>query len=229
MKSLIPVLLLLLFSARLGRAEDSENGFRRIFNGTSLTDWDGDPRFWSAKDGVLRGETTFSQPAFTSSFLIWRAGTVKDFELHLKFRLLNGTSGIQYRGKDLGNWSVVGYQAQIDNLLGKTGFLYDDQRKALVGLSQVLQTNPQGGKHVLYTLATKEQYQEWGYYRPKDWNEYIIAAKGTWIGHWVNGYQTVLLIDDDRAQNSLEGVLAFELHAGLPMTIEFKDILLKSL
>jgi hypothetical protein len=229
MKHLLSLLLLLLCSAPLGRAEE-QHGFRRIFNGTDLTEWDGDPRFWSVSDGVLRGESNFNQPAFTNTFLIWRGGKVKDFELHLKFRLTNGNSGVQYRSKDLGKWVVGGYQAEIDNQARKTGFLYEERgRKFLVNLGERLQTNSQGGKHLLGVLATQEEYSAWNYYHPQDWNDYIICAKGTYIAHYVNGFQTIELTDDDRARNALEGILALQLHAGLPMVVEFKDIFLKAL
>ncbi|HPM84920.1 MAG TPA: DUF1080 domain-containing protein, partial [Candidatus Anammoximicrobium sp.] len=31
-------------------------GMTCIFNGQDLTGWDGDPRLWSVKDGVIHGE-----------------------------------------------------------------------------------------------------------------------------------------------------------------------------
>ena len=33
-------------------------GMRALFNGKDLTGWDGDPRMWSVKEGVIHGETT---------------------------------------------------------------------------------------------------------------------------------------------------------------------------
>ena len=46
-------------------------GMTSLFNGTDLTDWDGDPRLWSVRDGVIRGETTADVPAKGNTFLIW--------------------------------------------------------------------------------------------------------------------------------------------------------------
>ena len=46
----------------------------RIFNGTDLTGWDGDPELWSVRDGAIRGETTPEKPAKGNTFLIWKDG-----------------------------------------------------------------------------------------------------------------------------------------------------------
>ncbi|MCK5176001.1 MAG: DUF1080 domain-containing protein, partial [Planctomycetes bacterium] len=74
-----------------------ELGFERIFNGRDLSGWDGDPRFWSIKDGALRGETTKKASAPYNTFCIWRGGRLENFVLKVKFRIQNGNSGIQYR------------------------------------------------------------------------------------------------------------------------------------
>src|SRR5438128_1699808 len=79
---------------------------RRLFNGKDLTGWDGDPRFWSVKEGAITGTTTADNPTQRNTFLIWKGGPVKDFELRAKFRIQGGNSGIQYRSKDLGEWRV---------------------------------------------------------------------------------------------------------------------------
>src|SRR4051794_18359779 len=75
-------------------------GFKSLFNGKDLSGWDGDPRLWSVKDGVIHGETTAEIPAKGNTFIIWKEGTVKDFELRLSFRCnATNNSGIQYRSK----------------------------------------------------------------------------------------------------------------------------------
>ena len=37
-------------------------GFTSIFDGSSLTGWDGDPAFWRAADGALTGESSRENP-----------------------------------------------------------------------------------------------------------------------------------------------------------------------
>src|SRR4030042_2033141 len=105
---------------------DSSQEWVSVFNGKDLTSWDGDSRLWSVKDGVIRGQTTIANPAPGNTFLIWRGGKLRDFELKIKFRIQNGNSGIQYRSKEIDQWVVSGYQAEVENNPGKVGFLYHE-------------------------------------------------------------------------------------------------------
>jgi hypothetical protein len=107
-------------------------GMVQLFDGKVLDGWNGDPKLWSVKDGVIRGETTEQNPAKGNTFLIWTGGTVKDFELRLSFRVSDtNNSGIQYRSTHVkdgakNEWVVKGYQAEVrvDNSL--PGFIYDE-------------------------------------------------------------------------------------------------------
>jgi len=108
--------------------EAGDEGFVTIFNGKDLEGWDGNPDFWSVKDGVIHGETTKEKPTRGNTFCIWRGGTLADFELRLSFRIQNGNSGVQYRSKDLGKWRIGGYQAEVCN--GRSvGFLYGERMR----------------------------------------------------------------------------------------------------
>jgi hypothetical protein len=101
-------------------AFDDHTGFRQIFDGRSLTGWDGDPSLWRAEGGAIVGETTAAAPLKQNSFLIWRGGEPADFELKLEFRINATNSGVQYRSAqvppsgDIGKWVLRGYQADID-------------------------------------------------------------------------------------------------------------------
>jgi hypothetical protein len=66
-----------------------------LFDGKTLEGWDGNPKFWSVKDGAITGTTTADNPTSGNTFLIWKKGELKDFELSLKFRIEGGNSGIQ--------------------------------------------------------------------------------------------------------------------------------------
>ena len=61
-----------------------------------------------------------------------------------------------------------------------------------------------------------------------DWNEYKVIAKGNHLQHFINGKQTVD-VTDETAEAAKHGVLALQIHAGAPFTVQFKDILLKEL
>ncbi|NIN36205.1 MAG: DUF1080 domain-containing protein, partial [Gammaproteobacteria bacterium] len=116
-----------------------------IFNGKDLDDWDGDMRLWSVKDGVIRGETTPENQTRGNTFLIWRGGKLRDFELRLKFRIRNGNSGVQYRSKEVDKWVVSGYQAEVENAPGKVGFLYHEKGRGwLVNVGDMMVIDENG-------------------------------------------------------------------------------------
>ena len=211
-----------------------------IFNGKDLTGWDGDPCLWKAQDGVIRGETTPENPTQGNTFLVWRGGRLKDFELKLKFKLRNGNSGVQYRSKEFGKWRITGYQAEVENTPGKVGFLYHEGGRAwLVNVGDLMHIDAQGEKKVISNVNDQQGLIDAGYYADKDWNEYHIICQGNHLIHYLNGFQTMELIDDDRVTNPndpadrkgsiREGVLALQIHAGPPMLVEFKDIRVKRL
>src|ERR1051325_8738957 len=104
---------------------------RDIFNGRDLTGWDGNPELWSVVDGAITGRTTADKPLKINTFLVWKGGPVRDFELRLKFRfssdsIKSGNSGVQYRSRlvDPTNWVVAGYQADMDAAGPDIGMFY---------------------------------------------------------------------------------------------------------
>ncbi|MCE9608614.1 MAG: DUF1080 domain-containing protein [Chthoniobacter sp.] len=224
------VLLSSLCAALLASAlQAAEAEFKPIFNGRDLAGWDGDPRFWSVRDGVLRGETTLDKLTMGNTFLLWRGGTLKDFQLKLKFRIRNGNSGVQYRASDLGKWVVSGYQAEIDNAAGKSGFLYEERgRKSLALIGQKVEIGTDGKPRLAGQLAERKELIARGYYKPKEWNDYLIVAKGNHLEHFLNGIKTVEVTDNDPKGRAMEGLLALQIHAGPPMLVEFKDILFQT-
>ena len=228
------------------RAAEAEEGFETPFNGKDLTGWDGHKDLWSVKDGVIVGETTPEKRAPGNTFLIWQGGKLKDFVLRLKFRVgSSNNSGVQFRSIHLpfrenssNKWVVKGYQCEVQEAPGKVGFLYDEKRRGwLVNVGDFMEINPvEGGKakkQVVGKISDVKQLIKDGYYKsnkdPDAWNEYEITCRGNHILVKLNGYQTVELIDNDKENRTLEGVLALQLHAGSPMRVEFKDIRVKKL
>ena len=63
---------------------------------------------------------------------------------------------------------------------------------------------------------------------PADWNEYKIVAKGGHLQHFINGKQTVD-VTDETSVGAKTGVLGLQLHQGpTGMTVQFKDMVLKT-
>jgi len=229
MRALAPLIFAFALGALRLAACAGDGDFRPIFNGRDLTGWDGDRRFWSVVDGCIRGETRYGALPANNTFLIYRGAPVKDFEFKVKFRIQNGNSGIQYRARDLGKYVVAGYQAEIENKPGKVGFLYEEKGRGwLARVGEKAEAGPTGKPRVTGTLATQQALIAQGYYRMRDWNDYRIVARGNRLQHFLNGFQTVEFIDNDPARRALEGLLALQIHAGPPMMVEFRDILLKN-
>ena len=62
-----------------------------------------------------------------------------------------------------------------------------------------------------------------------EWNEYVVIAKGNHLQHFINGNQTVDVVDEDEKKQVSSGILALQLHAGPPMRVQFKNIRIKEL
>lgn len=208
-------------------AADDEEGFKSIFNGKDLTGWDGNPKFWSVKEGVIQGQTTKENPTSGNTFLIWKDGTLEDFELRLSYRIVGGNSGIQYRSKDMENWVVGGYQADFEAGDTYSGILYEERgRGILAQRGEKVIIDKEGKKQATSVADTKELQTK---IKKEDWNDYVITAQGNHLVHKINGNVTADVTDEQPDKRAMSGILALQLHAGPPMTVEFKNIRLKKL
>jgi type 1 glutamine amidotransferase len=208
-------------------AQDQED-FQPIFDGQSLKGWDGDPRFWRVEDGAITGQTTRENPTSGNTFLIWRGGTVDDFELALKYRIMGGNSGVQYRSREVAKWVMAGYQADIDADGQFVGILYDERGRGILALrGKKVVIEPEGKKIEVGTTADEREII--GAISKSDWNEYTITARGNHLVQTLNGKVTVDVTDNQQPEDRSSGLLALQLHAGPPMKVQFKDIRLKRL
>ena len=210
-------------------ADHHEEGFVSIFDGKSLANWDGNTKFWSVQDGAITGKTTSENPTPGNTFIIWRGGTMEDFELRLKFRIVGGNSGIQYRSKDLGNWVVGGYQADFEAGDRFSGILYDEKGRAvLANRGELTHVVTDGDKHKVNVIASLGESEEINsVIKREDWNDYQVIAHSNRLMHVINGRVTCMVIDNDKPNADSSGILAFQLHAGPPMEVQFKDIRMK--
>ena len=65
--------------------------------------------------------------------------------------------------------------------------------------------------------------------KKEDWNTFRIEAKDFHLTHYINGEKMTVLIDNDEKARRAEGLLALQLHAGPPMTVQFRNIRVKHL
>ncbi|MFO0960972.1 MAG: family 16 glycoside hydrolase [Isosphaeraceae bacterium] len=180
-------------------------GFTPLFNGRDLEGWEGDTSLWSAKDGMLVGKS----PGIKQNQFLATKADYKDFVLQLSFRLIGGegNSGVQFRSERIPGTEMKGYQADIGE--NYWGSLYDESRRNKV----LVAASPKALEAV----------------RKDGWNHYTIRAMGNSITLTLNGVTSVSYKEDDPAIAALGGKIAVQIHAGGPMEVQFKDILIQPL
>ena len=204
-------------------------GFEKIFDG-SLEKWDGDPTHWKARGDTIVGQTRRGKPITRNTFLIWRGGMVKDFDLKLEFRMNSTNSGIQYRSAELpgaGKWVMKGYQADFDFGNKFTGALYEERgpRGLITRRGDMVQIAKGQRPRVIGHLRDADEIKE--HIKVNDWNRLHVVARGNVLMHILNGYVTSLVVDDDEPNRVSEGLIGLQVHVGDPMKVEFRNLYLK--
>jgi hypothetical protein len=199
-----------------------------LFDGKTLDGWDGDPRFWSVKDGVICGQTTADNPTEHNTFLVWRKGEVSDFQLDVDFRLVGGNSGIQYRSKEAEKWVIGGYQADFDASATYSGILYEERGRGIISeRGKKIVIDEQGKWKAVGTTAENDAILK--AIKKEDWNHYTIIAQGNHLIQKINDVVTVDITDNQVEKRAMSGLLAFQVHAGPPMLVQFRNVQLKRL
>lgn len=227
----IAVVLLAVCLRPAGAAEPSQpdaEGFVPIFNGRDMTGWEGAPGWWTVQDGALTSESTPEKPCRKCNYLMWRGGKAADFELKLLYHIVGGNSGVQFRSRELPDWDIAGYQADLDAPGEWTGCLYDVNtgRAAVSMRGEKTVIDADGKKHVTRFADSAELAKS---VKQNDWNEYHVIARGSRITLKINGVLMTEVEDNETGKASREGIFAFQMHPGPPMKVQFKDVRLKRL
>ncbi|MBI5363638.1 MAG: DUF1080 domain-containing protein, partial [Planctomycetes bacterium] len=206
--------------------KERESAPRPLFDGKTLAGWDGDPRFWRVEDGAIVGESTAANPLAATTYLLWRGGEVGDFELAFDFKITGGNSGLQFRSRDRGGWQVAGYQADLEDGPSWTGCIYEQEgRGVMVGRGEDARFTSAGKTSTRFgdsaALLAKV--------KPREWNRYVVRARGREIELEVAGERMLRCVDEDDARFAARGILAFQLHQGPPMKVELRNVVLKEL
>ncbi len=213
----------------------AEDGFTSLFDGQTLNNWDGNPKFWKVEEGTITGETTSENPTKGNTFIIYRGGELSDFELKFEYKIIGGNSGVQYRSFEVepekNEWVVGGYQGDFE--AGKTysGILYGERfRGILANRGQKTELVRNGDKFEVKVVGSVGDSSEiQSKIKSEDWNDYSISAKGFHFVHKINGVVTAECTDNDEVARRASGILALQLHAGPPMKVQFRNIRIKHL
>jgi Domain of Unknown Function (DUF1080) len=212
-------------------AANDDAGWEPIFDGKSLSGWEGDPKYWRVENGALVGEVTPETLLKTNSFIIWRGGVTKDFELKAEYRIsANGNSGINYRSVEVPGvpFGMRGYQADIDGQNRYTGQNYEERGRTFNAMRGQI-THIQTGKkaEIIGSLGDIKELES--FIKKDDWNEYYLIARGNTMIHILNGHVMSVVIDDDNEGRRFDGELGVQVHVGPPMKIEYRNFRIKKL
>jgi hypothetical protein len=212
-------------------ASGAESGFEPIFDGKTLKGWEGDPKYWRVEQGCLVGEVTPETILKQNSFIIWRGGVTRDFELKVEYRVsAQGNSGINYRSVELPGqpWAMKGYQADIEGQDRWTGQVYEERGRTFLALRGQVTHGTEGGKReIIASPGEAKELQAW--VKKEDWNQYHLIIRGNVLMHILNGHVMSVVIDDDTKERRFDGLLGVQVHVGPPMKIEYRNFRLKKL
>lgn len=204
-----------------------EDGTIALIDGKRLfKTWNGDPKFWSQKDGVITGRADGTLKR--NHFITWMGNSVRNFELTMDVKISEGgNSGIQYRGTiqpQVGHDAVSGYQCDIvANNPRFNGMLYEERGRRIVSRSgEKIVIDPDGQPWIIEKWKTQPA-------EPGQWHQYKVIAKANHLQHFIDGEKTVDVIDLDENGRSDDGVFGMQVHVGPKMEVQFKNILLKPL
>jgi hypothetical protein len=222
-------------------------GFTQIFDGTSLTAWEGDPTVWRVENGAIVGESSKDKPV--SNAYIWKKDLIAhDFDLKLEIKCeIAGGSGIQYRsqtglpwrnsrgGAKLNlDWMMTGPQADfwypVNPLHASyTGQFYSENSPLGIVAWRGELVNSGPGMAPTLVGAIGDRTMLGGYVKVNDWNQYEIIARGGTMIHILNGQVMAILIDDDPASsNNQPGKIGIELES-TPAKVSVRNIWIKKL
>ena len=181
-----------------------DNEWQSLFDGRSLNGWHKLPGGnWKVENGAIIGTSDKSDERHG---LLVSDDTYKDFEVRIKYKAIQGNSGLYFRAKEVGGqYGVEGFQAEIDPL-NNAGGLYETS-----GRGWVVQPD-------------SADVKKW--YKPGEWNTMTVRAEGKSIVVHVNGIKTAEVKNDPGRQ---EGHIALQLHGGQDMNVMFKDIEINTL
>ena len=174
--------------------------WKPLWDGKTLNGWHAIGQGeWTVdeKEGAIVGKNV---PANDYGHLVTDKG-YKDFTIRLKYKAIAGNSGLYFRIKEEGFSGVSGFQAEIDPQRDAGG-LYETN-----GRGWVVQPRP-------------EDVQRW--YKPGEWNEMTVTARGGDITVHVNGMKSAEITNDPGPWT--EGPLALQVHGGQDVHVMFKDI-----
>ena len=168
----------------------------KLFDGVSLTGWNGNPAFWSVKDGAIHGVTNE-----TRGELLLTDGEYGDFRLILKSRLVSETNhlGVCFWGERRPDWRY----GDCILVIPPHGGMWDYH----AGKGSPPREN------IPHTKADPHLWHE---------TEVLARLKSGSVRMAVNGIEIVRYKDEDPSRLK-RGPIGLQIHSGASI-VEYKDI-----
>lgn len=184
-----------------GCAAVSVAHWQRLWDGKTFAGWHVIGKGnWEIVDGAIHATHSKEEKEF--SHLVTDR-IYKDFTARLKFKALKGNSGFYFRIEEKGASGVSGFQAEID-AKNDVGGLYETNGRAWV------------------VKPAPDDVKKW--FKPGEWNEMTVSARGGDVIVTVNGMKTAELTNDT---GRAEGHIALQVHGSMDCDVWFKDIQIK--
>lgn len=196
----------------LGSAAHAGDDTKSFFNGKNLDGWQGLEKFWKVEDGAIVGHTEQNVPFNT---FLCSEKKYRDFELSFQVQVVDekGRSGVQSRNSGVQIRSAIfnkeklavkGPQCDMGGVYW--GSLYGEHFGGMMKAADPA---------VVQKALKKEGF-----------NDYSIRCVGKHVTIKLNGQTTV---DGDFPTLPESGIIAWQLHAGGPLTITYRNIQFREL
>ena len=225
----------------------NHDGWRSMFDGRTLTGWDGPRELWRVEDGAIVIQSV-AEPPTGPAYLIWEGGEPRNFEFQWELKLegAGANSGVQFRATRLGEvagnprtkWETRGYQADVDNANANTGALIECCRGPRRGVpprsdrafrGQVVRTAVAEGQTPTLLAAFDDPDRLAGFWRVGDWNRLHVIARDRTMMFFLNGQLMSVLIDDHPTMFVASGVLAIQLEGRGDNKALFRNLWIRDL
>src|SRR5688500_2407086 len=188
-----------------------EPGFTPIFDGKTLTGWEGNTAYWRVENGVLVGEITPATVIKSNTFIIWRGGSPGDFELKLDYRITEaGNSGINYRSVVVpdpvtpdNKFAMRGYQFDLDGRKRYDGNNYEEKGRLFLAVRGQI-SHVVGGRPPI-VLSTFADSNDLAAVVTSDLNAAHLNVRGNTATHTLNGRLMSITIDDAAPNRQQDG------------------------
>jgi hypothetical protein len=181
-------------------ADEAKDGWTSLFNGKDLTGWKApEPNPYWK---VVDGVLTGDNAADKKGSMLYTTESYGDFELEADCR-----------------WT-----GEIDS-----GFMFrKPELQMQIGVSRSLKKDMTGSFYVGKYPEEFQAKEAEKLIRANDWNTFKLAVKGDTVTVWINGTQASQFKDNE-GKYKAPGPIGLQIHGGLAMKVEFRNLKVRSL